>query len=92
MRPHEFWGSTPHETMVFCLACGRAEMGRFRRALWEAWHTAAFQRTKRMPNLGVMLRKLGGPEERKQTVGEVLQQVEWITAASRAQAEAAERN
>ena len=52
----EFWDMTTAETlMALQAAAKRAEMEQ-RRLAWLAWHIAALQRTKRIPDLNRLLR------------------------------------
>jgi hypothetical protein len=58
LMPKAFWEVTPRE--LSCYLHGRAEAHRdeWRRALWQAWHGEAFQRTKRLPELKQIMAKL----------------------------------
>jgi hypothetical protein len=54
----EFWNSTYRE--IFNAISGDAVRRRRDRQaiMWGAWHGAAFERSKRMPNLGTLLAKM----------------------------------
>jgi hypothetical protein len=58
ITPDRFWHSTYRE--VYAAIAGDAlRRRRDRQAImWGAWHGAAFERSKRMPNLGTLLAKL----------------------------------
>ena len=56
--PLEFWDCTYRE-LYNAIAGEHVRRRRDRQAImWGAWHGAAFERAKRMPNLGTLLRKM----------------------------------
>ena len=81
MTPAAFWHLTPHECKIYCEQRVDAELAAYRRALWAAWHVAAFSRQKRLPNLARIMRKLDqrGPE--RQSPKKILMMVEMINSA-----------
>jgi len=58
VHPDCFWDLTYRE--VFAVLKGRGENAVRQRQLhmWAAWHEAAFERQKRLPDLNAILRKL----------------------------------
>jgi len=49
--------------------------------MWQAWHTAAFERIKRLPRLGEMMKQMGKVTRKPQTAKEILNVVKGITIA-----------
>ena len=58
IAPDRFWHSTYRE--IYAAIAGDALRRRRDRhaIMWGAWHGAAFERSKRMPNLGSLLAKM----------------------------------
>lgn len=56
--PFQFWHSTYRE--IYAAISGDTIRRRRERqtAMWAAWHGAAFERSKRMPNLTTLLAKM----------------------------------
>ena len=81
MTPVEFWGLTPYECQLFCEQRVEAETASYRRALWAAWHVAAFSRQKRLPNLSRIMRKLDDRAPEKDTPEKLLTAIEMINVA-----------
>jgi len=49
--------------------------------VWLAYHTAGFSRSKRMPNYGQLMAKMGLKEHKLQTPDEMIRFVEMMNAA-----------
>ena len=45
-----FWSQTPHETRLVMRGYVRTERAAYTRSMSAAWHMAAFQRQKKMPD------------------------------------------
>jgi hypothetical protein len=58
LTPDVFWTMTPWETTLWCKEACEREAERYRVALWSGWHQAAFHRTKRLPRLATLLKRL----------------------------------
>lgn len=58
MSEGEFWKSTPFQTRLFIEAAAERERLAYRRAIWAAWHMAAFERSKRMPKLSQVMQQV----------------------------------
>ncbi len=58
MRPEEFWGLTPWETRTWCIEAAEREVEGYRVTLWGVWHQEAFHRSKRLPRLATLLKRL----------------------------------
>lgn len=52
----EFWDMTPAETLMALEAAAKRTEMEQRRLAWLAWHIAALQRAKRIPDLNRLLR------------------------------------
>jgi hypothetical protein len=50
-------------------------------ALWTAWHSEAFARTKRLPPADKVLAKFDGRAPRRLSADEILRKVELLNAA-----------
>ena len=81
MKPVEFWGLTPYECRIYCEQRADTEVEGYRRALWAAWHVAAFSRQKRMPNLARVMRRLDKRAPEKNTPEQLLSMVQMINVA-----------
>jgi hypothetical protein len=68
MSVEEFWNATPKETYLFTE--GQVERDR-RIGLFVAWHTAMFERRKRLPPLQKLLK--GSKPAKKLTPEEVVE-------------------
>lgn len=60
----EFWVATPWMVGVAVAAEGERIEEEYRTALNVAWHGAAFQRSKKMPDLRKVMRRDRGPVKR----------------------------
>jgi len=58
-----------------------AETAGYRRALWAAWHVAAFSRQKWLPNLARIMRRLDDRAPEKRSPEQLLTVIEMINAA-----------
>lgn len=67
LSPEQFWRLTPREFGAFMR--GRAAADRRDLAIQTnaAWHGAAFARSKRLPNLANLMRRITGEARREQT-------------------------
>lgn len=56
--PHILWDYTPRE--LYAVFAGRVLISRRQHqlAIYAAWHTASYERTRKLPNLAATLRKL----------------------------------
>jgi hypothetical protein len=58
LKPGEFWTLTPYETRICMEGEAERRKAEYRLALFEAWHSAAFQRAKRMPKLQNVMKQV----------------------------------
>jgi len=58
-----------------------AEDYEHRQSAWHAWHVAGFMRQKYLPNLKVLMTKLGAEVAKQQTPEEMLKVAEYVTKA-----------
>ena len=67
LSPDQFWTMTPREFGAFMR--GRAASDRRTLAILmnAAWHGVGFSRTKRLPNLANLMRRVLGEKRREQT-------------------------
>lgn len=72
MNLDEFWRSTPHETRMYVMARVEQRRDTFRLAIWQAWHAAAFDRTKRLPSLDSILSRMEPQKRKPQTPDEMV--------------------
>ena len=69
LRDRDFWELTPYELHRRIIGWNRVQEANRQRTLYGAWHSAAFQRTKRMPSLMRLLR----PRKTRKLKGEELE-------------------
>lgn len=62
LRDRDFWDLTPYELHRRIIGWNRLQEANRVRIIYGSWHTAAFQRAKRMPSL---MRLLKPPKSRK---------------------------
>lgn len=62
IEPRHFWQYTPRETFAIFQGAAKQRVRDRQMALWSAWHSAAFERQKRLPDLAGMLQKLEPPK------------------------------
>ena len=72
LRDRDFWDLTPYELHRRIIGWNKVQEANRVRTMYGAWHTAAFQRTKRMPPLMRLLK----PPKSRQLKGEELEQRE----------------
>jgi len=63
ISPDQFWRMTPHELSLALAGYREKQEETVKLVLYHAWHTAAFERTKRLPSLNRILK----PEPRRYT-------------------------
>ena len=68
MSPSEFWSLTPYELTVFIEERAEARQAEYREAMSIAWHTALFQRSKKLPDLRALMYKLGAPRQSQEEI------------------------
>jgi len=56
---------TPYETRLFIEAAAKGRNDEYRIAIIGAWHVEAFQRTKRLPKLAHVMKRLDRSLEKK---------------------------
>lgn len=81
LKPAEFLACTPFETYEWCKAQAQRECSAYKLALFEAWHTAVFQRQKKLPNLSKIMKRLDQPTPIKCTPDELARKARQITLA-----------
>lgn len=59
IRPSEFWRMTPWQLSTLLDVETDAQRARYDLAVFTAWHVEAFARTKRLPDLRVVLSSRG---------------------------------
>lgn len=82
MAEEVFWRSTPFQTRLFIEAANSRNSLETQRAMWAAWHAAAFSRVKKMPSLEEALRAIDGRKRKTMTPDEMLQAFELINIRS----------
>lgn len=75
----EFWDQTPRTLSLTFEAYNERLMYQHNERAWLAWHTAALQRTKTMPELHTLLAKKKSPQTEMEEQLEGLKQ--WVQAA-----------
>lgn len=60
IRPAEFWDMTPAELIICAEEFVAAQIGSFKEAVTVAYMNAAWQRSKKMPRLESVLKKIDG--------------------------------
>lgn len=78
----EFWTLTPYETRLYIDAYRERGRDEYRLALYTAWQTEAYARTKRMPKFADELAKLDKTPKKRKTGAEILAAVEAMNRAS----------
>lgn len=73
MPPWRFWDLTYRELFAIFKARNIDQTRTHKLAIFEAWHAAAFYRSKRLPELGPLLRKIEpsrvmSPKEMRATI------------------------
>jgi hypothetical protein len=58
LRDQDFWDLTPYELHRRIVGWNRLQEANRKRTMYGSWHTAAFQRAKRMPSLMRLLRPM----------------------------------
>lgn len=78
----QFWSLTPFETAEAARAALDARRDAYKLALWQAWHTAAFGRVKKLPDLKRMLDRLADRREVRPATPKALKaKIEALNAA-----------
>lgn len=62
VKPAEFWRLTPRESYALFAGAEKTRVSARQLALWTAWHSAMFERSKKLPELKPLLEKLNPPE------------------------------
>ena len=73
---------TPAEFGAFMAGHGRRMAEDWRRTLWGAWHSAAFARAKKLPDIAKIMRRMGGRKAPPQSPEQILASLKMIMAAS----------
>ena len=79
---HRFWGLTPYQTRLAVEQRGADARAQYRLAMWTAWHAAAFERSKQLPKLEDILKRLDGAPAKRMTGEEMLRAVEALNTAA----------
>jgi len=75
LTPAQFWVLTPRELVNYWEGQTEAERIQWKRALWHAWHTEAFQRTKHLPSLARLMGRIDGGRREEASVEELHQKI-----------------
>ncbi|GAH06867.1 unnamed protein product [marine sediment metagenome] len=70
---------TPYKTRVWIEGRLDGITDQYKLAAWQAWHMAAFSRTKKLPDLEKLMRKIGGEKPKQQSPKQMLKMAEMIT-------------
>lgn len=81
LTPAEFWSLTPREFAAYKRGKDQDTRNQLARAHYTAWHINNYRRTKRLPPLEKVLRKIVGAKRREQTPAESLRIAEAINRA-----------
>lgn len=71
---------TVREFRAFAAGQAQAQRQRMQLAMWTAWHTAAFQRAKKLPQLQKVMRDIGRRRGAAKTPAQLLEIARQITA------------
>ena len=75
---NEFWTNTPRINHLAIKAFLQKQKAEYSKLAWVAWHTAAFQRAKKMPNLSKIITSINPAPRKKQSWQEQLKFVEML--------------
>ena len=78
MTPDEFWSLTPFETYEWCRSVAVRECREYKRTLYGAWHSAVFQRQKKVPDLAKLMDRLDNPVPQQQTPEVLMNKVKML--------------
>jgi len=80
LKPAEFAAATPFETYEWCKAQAERQCKAYKLALFGAWHAAVFQRQKRMPDLGKIMKRLDDPTPDVQPPDALMRKAQMLSA------------
>lgn len=81
IKPSEFWQMTPAELILFIEANQSLELDQFKQAITCAWLCAAYQRSKRLPDLDEVMKKLEYKEPEPMTSDDIFNQIKALNGA-----------
>jgi hypothetical protein len=81
MKPDEFWESSLRELDILVRADQKKKEYEIQTLMWQAWHTAAFTRAKKLPSLKKVLKDLKHTPKKPKTPEALFQIAKSITEA-----------
>lgn len=81
IKPAEFWDMTPAELIICAEEYVAAHIGSFKEAITVAYMNAAWQRSKKMPRLETVLKKIDGTTRKEKKKAQSPEEMVAIAAA-----------